>query len=54
MRCCKSFFENSKVEFSRRQVNEVVPTLARETTCLASLHIFNDVPPYIYNLISKL
>lgn len=29
-RCCNVYFENSKVEFSRRQVSEVPHTLVRE------------------------
>ena len=47
------FFENSKVEFSQRQTNEVVHTLAREVTLLISPHIFNDVQPCIWTLISN-
>lgn len=36
MRCFNLLFENSKVEFSRRQTNEVAHNLAREATFLAS------------------
>ncbi|XP_039691241.1 uncharacterized protein [Medicago truncatula] len=41
---CNDCFENSKVEFSRRQANVVAHTLAREVISLASPHIFDDVP----------
>ena len=50
-RCCFSYFENSKVEFSRRQTNGVAHTLAREVTFLTSPCIFNDVPLCIETLI---
>jgi hypothetical protein len=35
-RCHNLFFENSKVEFSRRQANEVAHTLARKALSLSS------------------
>jgi len=41
---CIDYFENSKVEFSRRQANVVAHTLAREAISLASPHVFDDVP----------
>jgi hypothetical protein len=40
-RICNLHFENSRVEFTRRQANEVAHTLAREDTFLASPHTFN-------------
>jgi len=49
-RCCFSCFENSKVEFRRRQANDVAHTLAREVTFLSSPHVFNDVPLCIETL----
>jgi len=48
---CFFYFENSKVEFSRRQANEVAHILAREATFLASPHVFNYVPLCIETLI---
>lgn len=44
---CNSYFRNSKVEFCRRQANEVAYNLAREATFLASPHDFNGVPSCI-------
>jgi hypothetical protein len=38
------YFENSYVEFNRRQTNEVVHALARVATFIASSHVFIDVP----------
>lgn len=52
-RCCNLYFENSKVEFSRRQANEVAHTLAREALFLASPHVFNDIPLCILTLINN-
>ncbi|XP_024628786.1 uncharacterized protein [Medicago truncatula] len=49
-RSCNLYFENSKVEFSRRQANEVAHTLAREATFLANPHIFNVAPLCISTL----
>jgi hypothetical protein len=48
---CNDCFENSKVEFSRRQANVVAHTLAREAISLASPHVFDDVPLCISTLI---
>jgi ribonuclease HI len=48
---CISYFENSKVEFCRRQANEVAHNLAREATFLASPHDFNVMPSCIGSLI---
>jgi len=50
-RSCVTYFENSKVEFSQRQANEVVHTLAREATFLANPQIFNVAPLCISTLI---
>jgi ribonuclease HI len=50
-RSCNLHFENSKVEFTRRQANEVAHTLAREATFLASPHTFNVAPLCIATLI---
>jgi len=52
-RCRNGYFKNSKVEFSRRQANEVVHTLARETLLLAGPHVCNDVPLYILTMINN-
>lgn len=52
-RCRNAFFENSKVEFSRRQANEVTHTLAKETIFLAGPHVFNDAPLCILTLINN-
>jgi hypothetical protein len=46
-----SYFENSKVEFCRRQANVVAHNLAREATFLASPHDFNVIPSCIGSLI---
>jgi ribonuclease HI len=45
------FFTNSRVEFIRRQVNEVAHVLARVTTSLASFHIFIEIPTCIHHII---
>jgi len=42
-RNCNFYFANSKVEFSRRPVNEVAHTLVREVTFSTNPHTFNDV-----------
>jgi hypothetical protein len=39
----KSYFENSRVEFNRRQANEVAHALARVAPSIARSHIFIDV-----------
>jgi hypothetical protein len=44
-------FRNSRVEFIRRQANEVAHVLVREATSLASFHIFIDVPLCIRDII---
>jgi len=46
-----NFFSNSRVEFVRRQANEVVHALAREATSLASPAIYYDIPTCIETLI---
>jgi ribonuclease HI len=46
-----SYFTNSHVEFIRRQANEVAHNLAKVAPCLASFHIFTDIPTCIQNLI---
>jgi len=52
-RCCQVNFENSQVEFSRRQSNVVAHTLARETRFSSSPHIFIEVASCIIYLISN-
>jgi len=52
-RCCNVYFKNSKVEFNRRQVNEVAHTFAREALFLTSPQVFNDVPLCILTLINN-
>jgi ribonuclease HI len=47
----KSYFENSHVEFNRRQANEVAHALARVAPSIARSHIFIDVPTCISHLI---
>ena len=51
-RRCSVYFENSKMEFNRRQASVVAHTLVRETTLLASPHVFDDVPLCISTLIN--
>jgi len=46
-----SSFSNFKVKFVRQQANEVVYALAKETTLLASLVIYYDIPKCIETLI---
>jgi hypothetical protein len=46
-----SFFTNSRVEFIRRQANEVAHALARVATSLASFHIFIEIPTCIHHII---
>jgi ribonuclease HI len=46
-----SFFTNSRVEFIRRQANEVAHALARVATSLASFHIFIEIPTCIQHII---
>jgi hypothetical protein len=50
-RNCVTYFQNTKVEFSRTQATEVAHTLAREATFLASPQIFNVAPLCISILI---
>lgn len=45
-----AYFENSKVEYSRRQANEVSHTLVREADFLASPQNFNVAPICISTL----
>ncbi|CAJ2663088.1 unnamed protein product [Trifolium pratense] len=47
----KSYFENSRVEFNRRQANEVAHALARVAPSIARSHVFIDVPTCISHLI---
>jgi len=52
--CCtllSSFFTNSRVEFVRRQANEVAHVLAGEATLLASPAIYFNIPECIESLI---
>jgi ribonuclease HI len=45
-----SYFANSRVEFIRRQANEVAHCLSKAASCLASLYIFTDIPTsYMYS-----
>lgn len=44
-------FQNSHVEFNRRQANEVAHELARVAPSHASSHVYDDVPSYIRDLI---
>jgi ribonuclease HI len=52
---CKSrfnlYFQNSSVEFNRRQANAVAHALARVALSLASSNIFVDVPTCIQYLV---
>ena len=52
-RQCCIWFENSNVEFSRRQANMFAHTLAREAILLASPQTFNVVPSCIGSLVSN-
>ncbi|XP_045821752.1 uncharacterized protein LOC123914595 [Trifolium pratense] len=45
------YFENSRVEFTKRQANEVAHALARVAPSLASSNIFIDVPTCIRDLV---
>jgi hypothetical protein len=45
------YFENSHVEFDRRQANETAHTLARVATSIADSNIFIDVPTCINDII---
>jgi len=47
----RNFFSNSRVEFVRRQSNEVAHALAREAMSLASPAIYYDIPTCIETLI---
>ena len=44
---------NSKIEFSRRQTNEVTHELTQTTLLEANSQLFIDVPPYINDLLSN-
>ena len=46
-------FQNSHVEFNRRQVNGVAYELARLALSHASSHIYDDVPSCIRDLIAN-
>jgi hypothetical protein len=52
---CKNIFysycTNSHVEFIKMQANEGTHCLAKASPCLASFHIFTDIPTCIQNLI---
>lgn len=45
-----NYFHDSKVKFSRRQVNRVAHELAQATRLETSSQLFDDVLPYIYDL----
>ncbi|XP_024630838.1 uncharacterized protein [Medicago truncatula] len=46
-----TYLTNSHVEFIMRQANEVAHTLARVATSNTSLHVFDDIPACITDLI---
>nr|ABN06177.1 Polynucleotidyl transferase, Ribonuclease H fold [Medicago truncatula] len=52
---CRSLFTalffNSRVEFVRRQANEVAHALAKEATLLASPVVYFEIPNYIEIII---
>jgi hypothetical protein len=48
-----TYFRNSRIEFIRRQANEVAHVLARVATSLASFHLFIDVPLCIGNIVNN-
>jgi len=48
---CNLHFQNSYVEFSLKQANEVAHILVRIAISLASFHTFIDVSPCIYDSI---
>ena len=54
---CRALFghiyENSNVEFRRRQANEVCPELAKAVTLSASLQILVDVANCIEHILSN-
>jgi hypothetical protein len=45
------YFENSRVEYIKRQMNEVTRALTRTIPSLTSFNIFVDVPTYIRYLV---
>jgi len=48
-----SNFQNSHVEFNRRQANRVTHELARVAPSHASSHVYDDVPSCIRDLIAN-
>jgi len=46
-----SFFTNLRVEFIRRQANEVAHKLARTATSYASIHYFTELPDCIHDVL---
>jgi len=48
---CNSYLTNSRIEFIRREANEIAYELAKATTFLLSFRIFNEIPSYITDLI---
>jgi hypothetical protein len=46
-----ALFSNSRVEFVRRQANEVAHALAREATLLGSPAVYFEIPSFIETLI---
>lgn len=46
-----ALFSNSRVEFVRRQANEVAHALAREPTLLASSAVYFEIPNCIKTII---
>ncbi|CAJ2645584.1 unnamed protein product [Trifolium pratense] len=53
VRVYNTYFRNSRIEFIRRQANEVAHALARVATSLASFHLFIDVPICIGNIVNN-
>jgi ribonuclease HI len=53
VRVYNNYFRNSRIEFIRKQANEVAYVLARIATSLTSFHLFIDVPLCIGNIINN-
>ena len=47
----RNFYENSKVEFVRRQANEAAHTLAKEATLSASFQVLHEIPYCIKHIL---
>ena len=46
-------FQNSHVEFNRRQANRIAHELAQEALSNPSPHIIDDVPTYIWHILAN-